>query len=352
MLLTLQVIGELERIIVDYIYSWRKIRRLAKSVGIEIPEELKDKGEAASLITQAGKEDESLITLTLKYAKKGKWDENYFQRAIEALNPPLGRTMNLRIDEDGNLVPLEAFGIRSKIPPTPDIPKYHVFLSHSHHDIDAVKILANELGLYGFKVFVAHTDIKLSDEWFIAVERELNSCKIFVAFLTTNFKNSDWCDQESGIAYLNHLKIVPLNCDGNTNSYGFLNKYQAKPLIYKVRDRDRNEENKFKEDVKRIVEVLMGEPEIIGYVRTSILDGMEKIYHFHDADCIFSYILKLQPFTEEEFRRIIHLSNSNDQIYGAATTAEPLRTIIANNASFASELKETEELLEKLAKYD
>ncbi len=350
MSLTLEVIGELESVIVDYVYSWNKIRRLAKSVGVEIPEDLKDKGEAASLITNVGKDDENLIGVTLKYAKKGKWDQDYFQEAREALNPPLGRTMNLRIDENGDLVPLETFGTRRRISPTPEMPNYHIFLSHSHFDIDAVKILANELGLYGFKVFVAHSDIRLSEEWIKSIEKELNSCKIFIAFLTANFKNSDWCDQESGIAYLNNMKIVPLNCDGNTNSYGFVNKFQAKHLLYKVKNRDRYEENKFREDVKKIVDVLMDEPEIVRYVRTSMLDRMEQIYHYHDADCVFSYILKLQPFTEDELVKIIRLSNTNNQIHGAATTADPLRTIITNNASFVSKLKETEELLQKLAK--
>lgn len=79
MALSLQVKGKLERIIVDYIYSWKKIRRLAKSVGVEIPDELRDKNEAASLITQFGKDDKELITLTLQYAKKGLWDRDQGQ---------------------------------------------------------------------------------------------------------------------------------------------------------------------------------------------------------------------------------------------------------------------------------
>lgn len=348
--LSLQVIGELERIIVDYIYSWKKIRRLAKSVGVEIPSELTDKNEAASLITKAGKGDEELIALTLRYTKKGKWDEDYFQEARKALNIPLKKTMNLEVNDNGNLVSLETFGIKSKDSPGTDNPDYHIFLSHSHDDLEMVKVFVDELQLYGFKVFVAHSDIGLSEEWIKVIEKELNSCKIFIAFLTANFRKSDWCDQESGIAYINNLKIIPLNCDGNTNSYGFINKYQAKPLLYKVKDRDRNEESKFRKDVKAIVDVLMNEPEIIRYVRGSILDGMKDIYSYHSSDCIFSYILKLQPFTEDEFRGIINLSNANNQIYGNPVTFDPLRAIIANNSSYASQVKESYELLKKISK--
>ena len=350
MALSLQVKGELERIIVDYIYSWKKIRRLAKSVGVEIPDELRDKNEAASLITQFGKDDKDLITLTLEYAKKGLWDGDYFQKAKEALNIPLRKTMNLEVNDDGELVSFETFGIRSKNIAETDNFDYHIFLSHSHLDLDMVKVFAEELKLYGFKVFVAHSDIRVSDEWLKVIEKELNSCKIFIAFLTANFKESNWCDQESGIAYMNNMKIIPLNCDGKTNSYGFINKYQARPLLYKVKDQDKYEDYKFRAEVKEIVGVLMNEPEISKYVKNSILEKMRYIYHYHDSDCIFSYILNLQPFSEEEFRNIIITSNANDQIYDNPATFEALRTIIANHSSYANRLKESEELLKKISK--
>ena len=352
MTLSLQVKGELERIIVDYIYSWKKIRRLAKSVGIEIPDQLRDKSEAASMITESGKDDKDIITLTLKYTRKGLWDGDYFQKAKEALNVPLRKTMNLEVNDDGDLVSFGTFGIKSQNIAETDDFDYHIFLSHHHDDLDMVKVFVEELKLYGFKVFVAHSDIKLSEEWIKVIEKELNSCKIFIAFLTTNFKNSDWCGQESGIAYINNLKIIPLNCDGKTNSYGFINKYQAKPFLYKVKGRSRYEENKFREDVKEIVDVLMNEPEIVRYVRGSILDRMKDIHSYHSSDCIFSYILKLQPFTEDEFREIINLSNANDQIYGNAMISETLRKIIANNLSYASQVMESNELLKRLVKYD
>ena len=348
MTLSLQVKGELERIIVEYIYSWKKIRRLAKSVGIEIPDQLRDKSEAASMITESGKDDKDIINLTLKYTRKGRWDSDYFQEAKDALNVPLRKTMNLAVNDDGDLVSFGTFGIKSQNIAETDDFDYHIFLSHHHDDLDMVKVFVEELKLYGFKVFVAHSDIKLSEEWIKVIEKELTSCKIFIAFLTTNFKNSDWCGQESGIAYINNLKIIPLNCDGKTNSYGFINKYQAKPFLYKVKNRSRYEESKFRDDVKEIVDVLMNEPEIISYVRNSILEKMKHIYHYHDADCIFSYILKLQPFTEEEFRDIIITSNANTQIYGNAQTFEGIRKIIENYPTYANQLKESEELLKKI----
>ena len=165
---------------------------MAKSVGVEIPDELRDKNEAASLITQFGKDDKDLITLTLEYAKKGLWDGDYFQKAKEALNIPLRKTMNLEVNDDGELVSFETFGIRSKNIAETDNFDYHIFLSHSHLDLDMVKVFAEELKLYGFKVFVAHSDIRVSDEWLKVIEKELNSCKIFIAFLTANFKESNW----------------------------------------------------------------------------------------------------------------------------------------------------------------
>ncbi|MDG6935119.1 MAG: toll/interleukin-1 receptor domain-containing protein [Nitrososphaerota archaeon] len=341
--------GAIEMVIVDMIYSWPKIKRLAKSLGIDPALLPNNKSEAACIITENSKSDINLIIQVLKFSKKGMWDRNYFKIARETINPPLQKYMHMSIDEDGKLIDYEKFGIRKPLENSEkEGHSFHFFLSHSTLDLAFAKTLKEEFERYGFSVFLAHNDIDLSADWVEEILLQLRSCKAFIALLTTNFRASDWCAQESGIAYINNLKVLPLNCDGQTISYGFIGKYQARPLIFKAQGRNDVEEKKFRHDVNEVVNVLMGEQEIVRFVRQSILRKLSRIENFHDADCVFSQLLKLEPFSEEEAKSIAQISNSNSQIYNSGTASEPLKRLISKYRDLLSGLSETSELLRKL----
>ncbi len=55
---------------------------------------------------------------------------------------------------------------------------------------------------------------------------ELESADVFVALLSSNFKRSDWCSQELGIARIRRVKIVPFSLDG-TIPFGFIRHLQC-----------------------------------------------------------------------------------------------------------------------------
>lgn len=77
----------------------------------------------------------------------------------------------------------------------------------------------------GFDIFIAHDDIKPSLVWQQEILKNLKQCDIFIPFLTKNFKESNWTDQETGIAFLMGKHIIPLKVD--YIPYGFINKYQG-----------------------------------------------------------------------------------------------------------------------------
>ena len=352
MVISKEVRAALEKVIVDYVSSKDKIRQLGGRVGLDLGE-FRNKYEASHLITEKGKEDNDLISIVLEYSRKGLWDKDYFNEARDVLNGPLEKTMKLTIDLDGKLIQVVKYGVRKPISNGNFKSSFHIFLSHSTKDLDAILDIKDELEKYGFLVFVAHKDIKASAEWVDEIERELQNCKIFIAFLTQNFKESYWCDQESGIAYLNNLKIVPINGDGKTNSYGFLNKFQSKPLLFKPKPRTIEEEKKFKEDVKRvIVDPLLSDDEILRLIRKSVIEKLGFIKSYNESDTIFPIIPGFRPFSDDESKSIILTASSNAQIYGAARfnkgVREPLEMIISSSSLTIQSLAETKELHNKI----
>jgi hypothetical protein len=352
MVISKEVRAALEKVIIDYVNSKDKIRQLGGRVGLDLGE-VRSKYEASRLIVEKGKEDNDLISIVLEYSRKGLWDKDYFNEARDVLNGPLEKTMKLTIDLDGKLIQVSKYGVRKPISNGNLKSSFHIFLSHSTKDLNAILDIKNELEKYGFLVFVAHKDIMTSATWIDEIERELQNCKIFIAFLTQNFKESDWCDQESGIAYLNNLKIVPINGDGKTNSYGFLNKFQSKSLLFKPKPRTTGEENKFQEDVKRvIVDILLRDDEILRLIKKSAIERLGSIKSYNESDSIFSKFFGLRPFSDDESKSIILTANSNAQIYGAALfnkgVKESLESIISSSSLTIQSLAETKELLNKI----
>ena len=109
-----------------------------------------------------------------------------------------------------------------------------VFISH----VARYKTLAMEIkeGLADFAVasFVAHEDIEPTAEWQTEIERALFSMDLLVALLTEDFSESEWTDQEVGIAIGRDVPIVSVSL--GVDPYGFIGKYQAIRGISKNRD--------------------------------------------------------------------------------------------------------------------
>ncbi|HWR83940.1 MAG TPA: toll/interleukin-1 receptor domain-containing protein [Candidatus Deferrimicrobium sp.] len=106
--------------------------------------------------------------------------------------------------------------------------RLRIFLSHSHHDLKTAKILKKGLEDRGIEVFLAHIDLNVSEQWRIRILQELQSCDAFLPLLSNKFQQSDWCDQETGIAFAKGKIVVPIRI--SMNPYGFIDDIQAKPF--------------------------------------------------------------------------------------------------------------------------
>lgn len=100
-----------------------------------------------------------------------------------------------------------------------------IFFSYSNKDREIVGELKKHLKVIGFEIFLAHEDINPSLEWPDEIIKNLKECDIFIPYLTENFKESEWTDQETGIAISEGKFPIPLKV--NFPPYGFIKNIQG-----------------------------------------------------------------------------------------------------------------------------
>lgn len=226
----------------------------------------------------------------------------------------------------------------------------NIFMSHSTKDLNEVMSLASELQCLGFGVFIAHRDIVPSHEWLKEIVKNVKSNRIFVAFITQNFKESDWCDQESGIAYVSGKKIIPVIADGIDIPYGFMNKFQK----LDASKEKRSHPYKWDERVaQKIFEILSKEKKFKADIRNNILEKIPMISSYCQANSIFRVLRMLEPFTKDELKVILKEFKSNRQIYEAGDAVNGVEKLIEEHAEGIKDSREFEEakdLLDKIKK--
>jgi len=102
---------------------------------------------------------------------------------------------------------------------------FKLFISHLSSFKQTVTILKIDLEKYGISAFVAHEDIEPTKEWQEEIEKGLFSMDALCAVLTPGFKESNWTDQEIGIAIGRGILVVPIRRE--LDPYGFIGKYQG-----------------------------------------------------------------------------------------------------------------------------
>jgi hypothetical protein len=102
---------------------------------------------------------------------------------------------------------------------------YRVFLSHKSEVKKETAEVKKQLGPFGISSFVAHVDVHPTKEWQEEIENALASMDAFVAFLTEDFHDSSWTDQEVGYAVARGVPIIAVKL--GIDPYGFIGKFQA-----------------------------------------------------------------------------------------------------------------------------
>ncbi len=113
-----------------------------------------------------------------------------------------------------------------KQPPSFWLPnRFRMFISHVSANKGHAAQLQSELEKFAISGFVAHADIIPTKEWQNEIELALNTMDAIVAFLHDGFKESNWTDQEVGVAIGRGILVIPIKFD--LDPYGFIGKFQA-----------------------------------------------------------------------------------------------------------------------------
>lgn len=99
------------------------------------------------------------------------------------------------------------------------------FITHISKDKDKATSLRDALKTHKIEAFVAHEDIKPSEDWQIEIERALQTMDFFISIHTNGLSESFWCQQEIGYAACRNVKIIPIKFDEDPQ--GFIGKIQA-----------------------------------------------------------------------------------------------------------------------------
>jgi len=102
---------------------------------------------------------------------------------------------------------------------------FKLFISHLSTFKKTIGHLKTALEKYGISSFVAHEDIEPTKEWQDEIEKGLFSMDALCAVLMPGFKESNWTDQEIGVAIGRGILVIPVRRE--LDPYGFIGKYQG-----------------------------------------------------------------------------------------------------------------------------
>lgn len=105
----------------------------------------------------------------------------------------------------------------------PNLPR--VFFSHVITSKVEVAELADRLEDLSCSCFVAHVQIEPSRDWQEVIETALQTTHFMIAYVTPDFSESSWTDQEVGWALGRGIPVIPVNA--GKQPYGFFGAYQS-----------------------------------------------------------------------------------------------------------------------------
>ena len=101
-----------------------------------------------------------------------------------------------------------------------------IFVSHSHKDRGALGQLKKDLCVFGMDCFLAHDDIKIGEHDLERIKKEITDCDIFLIIGNKESKQSEFCNQEIGMA-IAHNKHIISTVHKDSSPWGFTERQQA-----------------------------------------------------------------------------------------------------------------------------
>lgn len=186
-----------------------------------------------------------------------------------------------------------------------EFPKISVFISYSTKEKEYGAAVKRVLEQYDMECFLAHEDLKISEEWKERILEELRKCEVFVPILSKAFRESEWAPQEVGfIVSRPNAVVIPISIDG-TMPYGFINHLQGKRLLIE----DISQDNLVEPIIKNIPRKII--PRMIRDVANAM--------SFRGAEAAMRPLVPFfNLFTKEELNMIVDASIDNYEVWSAS----------------------------------
>ncbi|AXV37893.1 MAG: hypothetical protein CIT01_06635 [Methanobacterium sp. BRmetb2] len=183
--------------------------------------------------------------------------------------------------------------------------KIKVFIGYSSKDKLVAAEIKEILASFGVDCFMAHDDIGISEKWKKRILRELAKTDVFIPILSKNFKESEWCSQEVGIACFRNICFIPLKLDKEIEPYGFMNHRQGKFI------KEKNIPSNY-----LITPIKKNFPRL--YILDNLIEKLKTVHGYRNAEKLMS---ELQPFfhelSVEEVNVVVIHSINNNQIWNS-----------------------------------
>ena len=182
-----------------------------------------------------------------------------------------------------------------------------LFISHRDEHKAVANELAEALESYGISSFVAHDSIEPMAIWQTEIQKGLESMEIMLAFVTDDFHDSVWTNQELGFALGRNIPIVPLKLQGQ-DPEGFIAKQQALKWSY----------DNIAEAAPQIYDILANRLGNRERLQTSLIRAFVNSPNFHETRRRFDRMRNVvSKVSGEEFEEIVAGFQDNSQLHNA-----------------------------------
>lgn len=186
-----------------------------------------------------------------------------------------------------------------------------VFVSYSSQDKSLAGLFKQCFENYaGFSVFLAHEDISPALDWELNIIKNLKEADVVIPLITDNFRNSEFTNQELGMALALNKIIIPIKLS-DINPYGFIKKIQALRCYTGQSD--------VINAVTKLVFVLIDNDEFSKYknlVIDSVIEAFCKSNLYQTTSIIIRILTKIKNFNKNQVAGLKNAIKNNNQVYG------------------------------------
>ena len=180
-----------------------------------------------------------------------------------------------------------------------------LFISHKDTFKREAGLLADELSHFGISAFVAHDKIEPTKDWQEEILKGLETMEVMLAFVTDDFHESTWTDQELGYALGKGIPIVSLKLQKKAPA-GFIGPEQA------IRGSLDNIVASAFEIYQSIANKIVEKNRLQDALISAFLDSQS----FEETKNRFDRMAKVvKSLSEDQLARIIERFRENEQLY-------------------------------------